>query len=81
MPERYRFARASPTRGKLAEAPWTLGHATLICTCLAGAAPTRRIEDGLAAAGFTDIRIAIKPRSRELGARPRHRRLRRFRDH
>jgi hypothetical protein len=38
----------------------------LLCTCLAGAATTRKIEDWLAAAGFSDIRIAIKPGSREL---------------
>jgi SAM-dependent methyltransferase len=37
-----------------------------LCTCLAGAATTRQIEDWLAAAGFIDIRIAIKPSSREL---------------
>jgi SAM-dependent methyltransferase len=42
--------------------------ATLLCTCLAGAAATRQIQDWLAAAGFTDIRIAIKPGSRELVA-------------
>jgi SAM-dependent methyltransferase len=39
---------------------------SLLCTCLAGAATTRQIEDWLAAAGFTDIRITIKPGSREL---------------
>jgi SAM-dependent methyltransferase len=39
---------------------------TWLCTCLAGAATTRQIEDWLAAAGFTDIRITIKPGSREL---------------
>jgi hypothetical protein len=39
---------------------------TLLCTCLAGAATMRQIEDWLAAVGFTDIRIAIKPGSREL---------------
>ena len=41
-------------------------EASLLCTCLAGAATTRQIEDWLAAAGFTDIRITIKPGSREL---------------
>ena len=40
--------------------------ATLLCTCLAGAATTKQIEDWLAAAGFTEIRITIKPGSREL---------------
>ena len=39
---------------------------TLLCTCLAGAATTRQIEDWLAAAGFNDIEITIKPGSREL---------------
>ena len=38
---------------------------TLLCTCLAGAASTRQIEDWLVAAGFIDIRIMIKPVSRE----------------
>jgi arsenite methyltransferase len=40
--------------------------ATLLCACLAGAETTRQIEDWLAGAGFTDIRITIKPGSREL---------------
>jgi arsenite methyltransferase len=40
--------------------------ATLLCTCLAGAATTRQIQDWLAAAGFFDIRITIKPGSRDL---------------
>ena len=40
--------------------------ASLLCTCLAGAATTRQIEDWLAAAGFIDISITIKPGSREL---------------
>jgi ubiquinone/menaquinone biosynthesis C-methylase UbiE len=40
--------------------------ATLLCTCLAGAATTRQIEDWLGAAGFIDIRITIKPGSRAL---------------
>ena len=40
----------------------------LLCGCVAGAAPTRRIEDWLAAAGFTEISITIKPGSRELVA-------------
>ena len=37
----------------------------MLCTCLAGAATTRQIEDWLAA-GFIDIGITIKPGSREL---------------
>ena len=40
--------------------------ASLLCACLAGAATTRQIEDWLAAAGFIDISITIKPGSREL---------------
>ena len=40
--------------------------ATLLCACLAGAATTRQIEEWLAAAGFIDIRITVKPGSREL---------------
>jgi SAM-dependent methyltransferase len=38
----------------------------LLCGCVAGAATTRQIEDWLAAAGFTEIRIIPKPGSREL---------------
>jgi hypothetical protein len=48
--------------------PGLSSDATLLCTCLAGAAPTRQIETWLAAAGFTDVGIAIKPGSRELVA-------------
>jgi SAM-dependent methyltransferase len=40
--------------------------ASLLCACLTGAATTRQIEDWLAAAGFIDISITIKPGSREL---------------
>jgi SAM-dependent methyltransferase len=40
--------------------------ASLLWACLAGAATTRQIEDWLGTAGFTDIRITIKPDSREL---------------
>ena len=40
--------------------------ATLLCACLSGAATTRQIEDWLAAAGFIEIRITVKPGSREL---------------
>jgi arsenite methyltransferase len=40
--------------------------ATLLCACLAGAATTRQIEDWLTTAGFIDVRITIKPGSREL---------------
>ncbi len=46
--------------------PELASDATLLCACLAGAATIRQIEDWLAAAGFIEIRIAIKPGSREL---------------
>ncbi len=38
----------------------------LICGCIVGAAAPSQIETWLAAAGFTDIRITVKPESREL---------------
>src|SRR5437870_1587984 len=41
-------------------------EASLRCACLAGAATTRQLEDWLRGAGFIDIRITIKPGSREL---------------
>jgi SAM-dependent methyltransferase len=37
----------------------------LLCGCVAGAASTGAVEDWLAAAGFTDISIQVKPESRE----------------
>ncbi|MBV9252328.1 MAG: arsenite methyltransferase [Acetobacteraceae bacterium] len=40
----------------------------LICGCVAGAATVRDIEAWLTSAGFHDIRITIKPESRELVA-------------
>jgi SAM-dependent methyltransferase len=40
--------------------------ASLLCACLTGAATTCQIEDWLAAAGFIDISITVKPGSREL---------------
>jgi SAM-dependent methyltransferase len=46
--------------------PEFASDATLLCACLAGAATIRQIEDWLGAAGFLDIRITIKPGSREL---------------
>jgi arsenite methyltransferase len=46
--------------------PELASDATLLCTCLAGAATTGQIEDWLTAAGFTEIEITIKPGSREL---------------
>ena len=38
----------------------------LVCGCVAGAATAARIEEWLAAAGFSGICIEIKPYSREL---------------
>jgi SAM-dependent methyltransferase len=38
----------------------------MLCGCIAGAAASERIEYWLAAAGFVDIRITVKPESREL---------------
>jgi arsenite methyltransferase len=40
----------------------------LICGCVANAAPVRHVEAWLAAAGFQDVRVAVKPESRELVA-------------
>jgi SAM-dependent methyltransferase len=39
---------------------------TLLCGCVAGAAPADHIENWLAGAGFVDIRVTPKPESREL---------------
>lgn len=38
----------------------------LICGCVAGAAPAHQIESWLAEAGFTRIRVTVKPESREM---------------
>ncbi len=40
----------------------------LICGCVAGAAPSLEIEAWLMAAGFGDVRITVKPESRDLVA-------------
>ena len=42
------------------------GDTDLICGCVAGAAPTVQIEAWLAAAGFQQIEVSVKPESREL---------------
>jgi len=47
-------------------APDLAADRALICGCVVGAAPARQIEDWLADAGFTDIRVTVKPESREL---------------
>jgi SAM-dependent methyltransferase len=39
---------------------------TLLCGCVAGAAPAERIEAWLASAGFVDVRVTPKPESRAL---------------
>jgi arsenite methyltransferase len=39
---------------------------TLLCGCVAGAAPAKQIEDWLASAGFVDARVTPNPESREL---------------
>jgi ubiquinone/menaquinone biosynthesis C-methylase UbiE len=38
----------------------------LLCGCIAGAATARQIEDWLASAGFSDVRVTVKPGSRQL---------------
>jgi SAM-dependent methyltransferase len=40
--------------------------AELFCGCVAGAAPVARIESWLAAAGFQQINVAVRPESRDL---------------
>jgi arsenite methyltransferase len=39
---------------------------TLLCGCIAGAAPASRIEAWLVEAGFVDVRVTPKPESREM---------------
>jgi len=46
--------------------PALAAEPALLCGCIAGAATVRQIEDWLALAGFSDIRITVKPGSREL---------------
>jgi arsenite methyltransferase len=46
--------------------PELRGDTDLICGCVAGAAPARQIEAWLAAAGFEQIAVSVKPESREL---------------
>ena len=42
------------------------GDTTLLCSCVAGAAPVKKVEAWLAESGFADIRVALKPESREM---------------
>jgi arsenite methyltransferase len=46
--------------------PELQADSALLCGCVAGAASVKRVEAWLSEAGFTDIRIDIKPESREL---------------
>ena len=39
---------------------------SLLCSCVAGAAPADRVENWLSVAGFVDVRVTPKPESREL---------------
>ena len=39
---------------------------SLLCSCVAGAAPADRVENWLSEAGFVDVRVTPKPESREL---------------
>lgn len=47
-------------------APELACDSTLICGCVVGAAPADQIEAWLADAGFTAIRVTVKPESRDL---------------
>lgn len=49
-------------------APDLAADRDLICGCIAGAAPARDIEAWLAAAGFVDIQVTVRPESRDLVA-------------
>ena len=49
-------------------APELAGDHGLLCGCVAGAAPALEIEAWLQAAGFRDVRVAVKPESRDLVA-------------
>jgi arsenite methyltransferase len=40
----------------------------LVCGCVAGAAPVLEIESWLQAAGFRDVRVTVKPESRDMVA-------------
>jgi SAM-dependent methyltransferase len=41
---------------------------TLVCGCVAGAVPVLEIESWLQAAGFRDVRVTVKPESRDMVA-------------
>jgi SAM-dependent methyltransferase len=42
------------------------GDRALVCGCVAGAAPVRDVETLLSVAGFQDVRVSVKPESRDL---------------
>jgi len=46
--------------------PELAGDRTLVCGCVVGAAPAVKIEAWLKEAGFVDIRVTVKPESRDL---------------
>ena len=50
----------------IAPLPAELAREALLCVCIAGAASADQIEQWLAVAGFTAIRVSVKPESREL---------------
>jgi hypothetical protein len=67
--------RVSKPRGRLAGSdvvniaalPADLAaDSALICGCIAGAALPQQIEAWLAGAGFADIRVTVRPESRDL---------------
>ena len=39
---------------------------TLLCGCIGGAAPAAQVETWLRQAGFVDVRVGVKPESRDL---------------
>ena len=48
--------------------PELAGDRALVCGCVAGAAPALEFEAWLQAAGFRDVRVTVKPESRDLVA-------------
>ena len=49
-------------------APELAGDRALLCGCVAGAAPVLEVETWLKSVGFQDVRITVKPESRDLVA-------------
>jgi SAM-dependent methyltransferase len=50
----------------VALSPELAADRALLCGCVAGAAPAGQIRSWLADAGFTDVRVTIKPESRDM---------------